>query len=216
MGHPGVDTTPIAAQLLARYHLVSNQVTPEQVATVLHELHRVLLRGTPGAIVEFGCYIGTTSLFLRRLIDAHTAWQDRELHVYDSFVGLPAKSAADSSAAGEAFQPGQLQASKKQLLREFHKAALRPPIVHKGWFSDLGAEQVPDRIAFAFLDGDFYESIADSLRLVLPRLQPGGTIVVDDYAREALPGVARAVRQHVPPELFARVLCSHNLGIVRN
>ena len=52
---------------------------------------------------------------------------------------------------------------------------------------------MPEQIAFAFLDGDYYASIRDSLALVWPRLTPGAVIIVDDYANEKLPGAARAV-----------------------
>ena len=45
---------------------------------------------------------------------------------------------------------------------------------------------------FAFLDGDYYQSIMDSLRLVTPKLTPDAVLVVDDYVNEALPGAARA------------------------
>ncbi|MGH7241127.1 MAG: TylF/MycF/NovP-related O-methyltransferase [Candidatus Saccharimonadales bacterium] len=196
--------------LLAKYPLISDQVNQHQVQVILDELQKTLEQGTAGAIVEFGCYIGTTSLFIRRLLNLRQA--TREFHVYDSFAGLPPKSPQDTSAAGEQFQAGELSVSKKDFLREFQKAGLQPPVVHKGWFGDLTADDVPDQIAFAFLDGDFYESIRDSLQLVLPRMQAGGAIIVDDYAREALPGAARAVHELLP-NTTARTV--HNLGIIQ-
>ena len=52
---------------------------------------------------------------------------------------------------------------------------------------------MPEKIAFAFLDGDFYESIKDSLRLVIPKMSRDGVIIVHDYTNLALPGVKRAV-----------------------
>jgi O-methyltransferase len=197
-------------QLTSKYDIVSNQVSKDQIDVILSELTKAQQAKTAGAVVEFGCYIGTTSLFIRRLLDEYK--DAREFHVYDSFEGLPAKTAEDESRAGEQFQAGELAVSKKQFLREFQKANLKPPVVHKGWFGDLTEADVPEQIAFAFLDGDFYESIRDSLKLVLPRMQRGSTIVVDDYAREALPGTARAVHEFFAP---ARVQTSHNLGIIR-
>lgn len=196
-------------QLINRHSLISAQISREQLLVILNELDAVLGREIPGAVVEFGCYIGTASLFVRRLLNDKKS--SREFHVYDSFEGLPAKTAPDMSAAGEQFKAGELKVSKKQFAGEFQKANLRPPIIHKGWFSDLTAGDVPDRIAFAFLDGDFYESIRDSLKLVLPRMERGSVIVVDDYAREALPGAARAVGEYFPP---SRVRTAHNLGII--
>lgn len=194
--------------LLAKYPLISDQVSKEQLFVLLDELERVLPR-IDGAIVEFGCYIGTTSLFIRRLLD--TVSDKRPFHVYDSFEGLPPKTMEDESRAGEQFKAGELSISKKQYMREFQKANLRPPIVHKGWFADLTAADIPEHIALAFLDGDFYTSIRDSLRLVLPCMQEGGTIIIDDYAREALPGVAKAVQEFIDSE---KIRVAHNLGII--
>lgn len=193
--------------LLTRYPLVSDQVNKDQLAVILGALERVLPK-LDGAVVEFGCYIGTASLFIRRLLDSLN--DNRAFHVYDSFEGLPPKTTQDESRAGDQFQAGELAVSKKQFLQQFQKAGLRPPIVHKGWFKDLTEADVPPQIAFAFLDGDFYESIRDSLKLVLPRMQAGGVIIIDDYAREALPGAARAVQELISPQ-FVRT--QHNLGV---
>ncbi|HUB93616.1 MAG TPA: TylF/MycF/NovP-related O-methyltransferase [Verrucomicrobiae bacterium] len=198
-----------SVEIVAKYPLISDQVSKDQLSIILSELERVLPQ-LDGAVVEFGCYIGTTSLFIRRLLDAYD--DSREFHVYDSFVGLPAKTSEDESRAGEQFKAGELAVSRKQLVREFQKVNLRTPFIHKGWFSSLTSSDVPERVAFAFLDGDFYESIYDSCKLVLPRMQPGGTVVLDDYAREALPGVARASHAFLDPR---HIRVTHNLGIAR-
>lgn len=197
-------------ELLRRYEPISDQVDRDQIRSILTELLQVIEAGTSGAVVEFGCYIGTTSLYIRRLLDAVS--DGREFHVYDSFEGLPPKTSKDTSPAGIQFQAGELRVSKKEFLRAFQKASLRPPIIHKGWFSRLRDQDVPTAIAFAFLDGDFYESIRDSLQLVLPHMQQGGVIIVDDYAREALPGAAKAVHEGMP---HASVRVVNNLGIIR-
>ena len=195
--------------LISKHPLISDQVNAQQVSTILDALQTTVEAGVEGAVVEFGCYIGTTSLFIRRLLDA--AADDRPFHVYDSFEGLPDKAPQDQSVTGDQFKAGELAVSKKHYLQQFQKAGLRAPFIHKGWFSDLTPDDVPEKIAVAFLDGDFYESIRDSLRLVLPRMQKGGVIIVDDYAREALPGAARAVHEIFPAH---RVQTRHNLGII--
>lgn len=192
---------------------MSDQVNQDQLSVILSELERVLAADVQGSVVEFGCYIGTTSLFIRRLLDAYA--DNRDFHVYDSFQGLPPKTSQDESRAGEQFTTGELSVTKKQFVREFQKANLRLPVVHKGWFSDLQPTDVPAQIAFAFLDGDFYSSIKDSLNLVLPRLTPGATIIFDDYTREALPGVQKAARELLPPQMYQSIRISHNLGILR-
>lgn len=197
-----------ADALVDHYRVISDQVDIEDVRIILRQLEKVLDARIPGDLVEFGCYIGTTSVFIRRLLDARR--ENRSFHVYDSFEGLPEKSREDESPAGVGFKAGALSVSKKQFIREFQKANLSLPVIHKGWFGDMTAQDVPERLAFAFLDGDFYESIRDSLKLVLPRMSKGGIIIFDDYAREALPGVAKAVQ-----EAGLHAMNQHGLGIVR-
>ncbi len=201
----------ISNDLLTKYPLISNQVSKEQLQVILNELGKVLPK-LDGEVVEFGCYMGTTSLFIRRLLDA--LGDKRAFHVYDSFEGLPPKTPQDESRAGDQFQAGELAVSKKQFLQQFQKANLQPPITHKGWFSELADTDVPRHIAFAFLDGDFYESIRDSLQLVLPKMQQGGVIIIDDYVREALPGAAKATNEILPPTLQNRLRTMHNLAII--
>jgi O-methyltransferase len=135
--------------------------------------------------------------------------------VYVSFAGLPEKSIEVFSRAGEQFKAGEIRAGKNQLLAEFHKAGLKPPIIHKGWFNELTPNDVPDQIAFAFLDGDFYDSILDSLQLVWPNLAPNAVITIDDFARDALPGPERAVKEFLKDKSYKSLHAEHNIGIIR-
>ena len=202
----------ITDQLLAKYPIISDQVDAKELGVLLRELEKVLRSGAAGNIVEFGCYVGTTSLFIRRLLDAYNF--AGEFHVYDSFAGLPEKTQADNSAAGEQFKAGELLAPRKTFIQNFKKTGLKLPTIHKGWFADFTPEDVPESIIFAFFDGDFYESIADSFRACDSKFQKRATIIVDDYANEALPGAARAVdewlRRHP-----ARLTVESSLAIIR-
>ena len=181
----------ITDHLLTKYPIISDQVDAKELGVLLRELEKVLQSGAAGNIVEFGCYVVTTSLFIRRLLAAYDF--TGEFHVYDSFMGLPEKTQLDTSAAGEQFKAGELLAPRKTLIQNFKKAGLKLPTIHKGWFADSTPEYVPADIIFAFFDGDFYESIADSFRVCGGKFQKTATIIVDDYANEALPGAARAV-----------------------
>ena len=201
----------IVNQLINSYPLISEQVDRQEIKVILSELYLTLEQNTSGSVVEFGCYIGTTSLFMRRMLDSFSSTKD--FHVYDSFVGLPSKTVHDSSPAGEQFRVGELSVSRKEFELQFKKANLRLPRVHKGWFSELQPHDVPDRISFAYLDGDYYESIKDSLQLVWPRLSKGSRIVVDDYANEALPGSRIAVDEWLR-EHAGSVRHEASLGII--
>src|SRR5579871_5265869 len=124
-------------ELLDHHPIISDQINRKRLEIVLRELEQILEHGVSGEVVEFGCYIGTTSLFIRRLLNATGQSDVRQFYAYDSFAGLPAKTAADSSTAGLEFIPGALSVSKKQFLQTFYKANLKPPTVHKAWFRDL-------------------------------------------------------------------------------
>lgn len=173
-----------------KFRLISDQIEYDELSVILRELEQVILAGQDAAIVELGCYEGTTSLFIRRLLGAHTA--SNAFHVYDSFSGLPQKSTEDLSPAGTQFKKGELQASKQRLITHFKQAGLQLPIIHKAWFEQLTPEDLPDEICFAFLDGDFYSSIQASLNAITPRLVKNAVIVIDDYQSEALPGARKA------------------------
>lgn len=149
----------------------------------------MLAAGLPGDVAEFGCYVGTTSVFLADML----AGSERTLWLYDSFAGLPEKASQDQSPAGEQFKAGELLATRGQLERNLRPYRTTKIRVKKGWFAELTEGDVPIQIACAFLDGDYYQSILDPLKLIWPKLTSGAVVIVDDYANEALPGAARAV-----------------------
>ena len=200
-------------ELLAKYPIISDQVDRQELKVILNGLEQQLCAGAVGSVVEFGCYAGTTSLFIRRMLDHYRS--DAAFHVYDSFEGLPDKAPQDASGAGEQFKTGELAVSKKDFMLNFKKAGLRTPFVHKGWFDQLRPEDVPDGILFAFLDGDYYHSIRDPLRLITTKLTPDAMIFVDDYANEALPGAARATDEWVRANPGYTLRVQASLAVVR-
>lgn len=178
-------------QLLDKYLIISEQIEKRELEVILQELENILSLKVPGQVCEFGCFVGTTSLFLQRLILELDA--NKKLYLYDSFDGLPEKNQKDHSAAGTDFIQGELLATKSQLKLNFKKANLLKPQIKKAWFKDLKNRDLPKEVCFAFLDGDFYESIKDSLSLIKDRITAGGIIIVDDYDNPALPGARKAV-----------------------
>lgn len=183
-----------------------------ELAVLLRCLKEVIGRHVPGDVVELGCYKGETSVELARLL--RQLAPDRQLWVYDSFAGLPPKTPADESPLGMQFQAGELPATKREVVQRLRAAGFAEVRVKKAWFQELTSQDVPETICLAFLDGDFYESIDDSLRLVWDHLSPGALVVVDDYANPALPGAARAVDAWLEkhPASFS---VEQSLGIIR-
>ena len=147
-----------------------------------------------GDFVELGCYKGDTSLLLAELlVEKSVEKPAKKLWIYDSFEGLPMKGEEDASEVGKDFKQGELATTKREVKVRFLRAGLPVPVIKKAWFSDLTEKDLPEKIAFAFLDGDLYGSIRDSLRLIDGKMVAGGVIMVHDYDNPALPGVAKAV-----------------------
>lgn len=190
----------------------NDQISSRELSVILRELQSVLQNNVEGDITELGCYKGLTTLELQRHLKNHGSL--KLLYAYDSFAGLPPKVQQDRSPAGEQFMAGELPASKHEIIKIFKQAGLRLPIIKKAWFSDLNPEDLPETIAFAFLDGDFYHSILDSLKLVWPRLCPGAVVIVDDYQNEALPGAAKATNEWLVSHP-AHVKIEASLAIIR-
>jgi O-methyltransferase len=171
--------------------LISDQVTGQEINIIIRYLKQAVSSSSYGDIVELGCYNGTTSLFIQQYLTQNNL--PRKFHVYDSFEGLPAKLPFDNSPAGEQFIKGELKASRQIFIKNFRRHSLPLPVIHKGWFEALNATDLPEQIAFAFLDGDYYSSIHYSLKLIENKLVKGSVIIIDDYQSEALPGARKAV-----------------------
>lgn len=176
-------------KIISDYPIIpNNMVRLEHVQIVLRNLEWVLDEDTPGDIVEFGCFEGTTSLFIVRLLKAMGS--KKRFHVYDSFQGLPKKTPLDGNSLN--FYEGCCQTTRLAFEMNFAESGLPLPEIHEGWFRNLQDADLPKEVAFAFLDGDFYSSIVDSLNLVYPRMPLKSRIVIHDYLNPELPGVEKA------------------------
>ena len=171
------------------------QVSPKETLTIL-EIAKSQL-DTPGAFVEFGCYRGDTSVQLEKLLEAHGSAFDPEtgkrLWIYDSFEGLPPRDIKDGFSAGTEFKKGKLFVTKREVITKFKRHNLHLPVIKKSFFEHLDpTNDLPPKIAFAFLDGDLYTSIKTSLNLITPKLAKDAKIIVHDYYNPQLQGVAKA------------------------
>jgi O-methyltransferase len=178
---------------LLREH--SGTVCADRLDVIADELADMTARSLPGAVVELGCYRGAMALWMRSVLDS-LGDRDREIHVFDSFQGMPAPGTEDS----DHLAAGELRSSPDDV-RATHAAWGRlAPVIHSGWFDETLPKELPDEIAFAYLDGDFYDSTLTGLTHCVTRLVPTGVLLVDDYADTAvnprawdgLPGVKRA------------------------
>lgn len=188
-----INKNNIIDDILAKHPILpTGMMSKEQIRIILKNLKEVLDSKIEGDIVELGCHGGSTSLFIQRLLKHYNS--EKEFHVYDSFLGLPDKQEEDETKITDEFFKGRFKSTEKNLILSFKDADLAPPIIHVGWFKDIPDQEYPEKIAFAFFDGDFYSSIIDSFNKVYPRLSKGARICIDDYKYNVLPGVEKACR----------------------
>ena len=154
-------------------------VTDEHINIILENLEKT--RDVEGDVVELGCNVGTTSIFIQEALRGSM----KRFHVYDSFEGVPKPEAIDETD----FKKGAARTTKEAFVKTFSDQNILLPEIHVGWFKDL---EYPDKISFAFFDGDFYSSITDSFEKVYPKMQKGGIILVHDYGWERTKGVEKA------------------------
>lgn len=183
------------ASVCTGYRMVHEQCQAELCAYLVNVL------GLGGDVVECGCFKGETSLVIAKVL--RRSGKDKQLHVYDSFEGVPTPTALD---AGTTVEQGEARASVHDVEATFKGAGERLPVIHAGWFSETIPDELPERICFAFLDGDFYDSIRVCIEGVFPRLVRGGVVYVHDYGYCKLPGVKKAVDAfvRVTPNAFVR------------
>lgn len=134
-----------------------------------------------GAIAEVGVFKGGSA----RLISAAKA--DRELHLFDTFEGLP--------PVNREFDPDFREGTFKGSLEEVQAVLSdqRNVRFHKGLFPASAAGLEDLRFSFVHIDVDLYESTKSCLEWFYPRMVHGAMLISHDFAD--VEGVKKAFRE---------------------
>lgn len=163
------------------------------------------LKGVPGAAAELGVYRGGFARCLNALLP------ERRLYLFDTFSGFAPEEA---SGYGEGFVQAHRNTAVERVLRVLpHPEQV---IVRPGYFP-WTAEGLAERFALVSLDVDLEESSYEGLRWFLPRMEPGGYLLLHDYNSPKLPGVRAALRRYEAEagvRLHAVPLCDVNGTLV--
>jgi O-methyltransferase len=142
-----------------------------------------------GEFWECGCYRGGSAKLLAELLRDNP----RPLRLFDTFSGFadvtPEDGTIHSPKNGDMF-PGNDMAEEVLRFVDAPFASVHPGAIPAGF---VGLED--SKIAFAYLDVDLYHPTKEALRFVLPRMVPGGMIVLDDCGDEGWPGVEKAANE---------------------
>lgn len=160
-----------------------------------------MVRG--GNYVECGVWKGGSAAIMVHLAQKYGS--RRQVHLFDSFEGMPEPTKADGEMAvifSEYKSTGRLESIKKTVgpLEEVKKLFFsildldRDNInFHKGWFQETlsQAKKAVGPIVVLRIDADWYESVKVCLEEFYDQVVPGGYVVFDDYGY--WPGCRKAV-----------------------
>ena len=174
-------------------------------------LKKIIKQKVPGAILEVGVAEGYTSAFIARVMDHYNS--EKEFHVYDSFKGMPAPTKEDGE--DRLLSEGDLSVTKgkyKYILKNTTFGNL--PMIHEGWIEDTMPDELPDQIAFAYVDVDFYKPTLHALGSIYPRLAPGSVVIIDDYIHPQILGAKKAVDEFMKdkPEALIKIPPGEEFG----
>ncbi len=128
-----------------------------------------------GDFAECGVWRGGTAMLLADVMAEEEHAPDRQLHLFDTFEGMPKSAELDPSGHSEGDFATSLE-SVKSRLSPFANVAF-----HRGEIPTR-FDSVADRtFAFVHADVDLYSSTRDCLTFFYPRIVPGGILVSDDY-----------------------------------
>ena len=187
----GLPVLPRAAAMFRakRYTMT----TPIRCRRLWDSSKLVLEGNVPGCFVECGVWKGGSSAIMALAI--RNARQERHLHLFDSFEGLPEPTEKDGEYAavysgghnqGKLATINQCQAGLdevRNLMLNKIKTDQNLVHFHVGWFQNTipAAANQLGPIALLRLDGDWYDSTKVCLQHLYPHLSAGGIIILDDY-----------------------------------
>jgi hypothetical protein len=158
----------------------------------------------PGDYFEFGVYKGMT--FAHACKTMAPLFPKMRFVACDSFEGLPAPRGIDAvDGYSSHFYERQFECPKEQVLANLRQenVDLSRVVVVEGWYDRTLNERTRgehglDRVAFAWVDCDLYESTVPVLKFIAPMLSIGSVVLFDDWrCFRNLPdfGQQRAVRE---------------------
>jgi O-methyltransferase len=192
-----VDLVPhdIDAATSETYHAVRayTMTSVERVAALCEAVRYVSRNHIPGDLVECGVWRGGSMLAAARTLLAHGD-RTRTLWLYDTFAGMSEPTEADKRDSDKALASELLAshdrdsdlwavsglAEVKRVMSLCSYPADKIRYV-EGRVEDTIPEIAPDLIAVLRLDTDWYESTRHELAHLVPRVAPGGVLIIDDY-----------------------------------
>lgn len=191
LGYDNEDAAARAVKIVDGNSMTSYQ----RLVTLWNQVRWLDENNVAGALVECGSWRGGSSAMMA-LAHQAAGTPKRNLHVFDSFEGLPEPDAAVDGAQSVGYAGGNAAGTLTTIGKcvgtlDENKALILGKVgypealahFHVGWFQDTLPKDAAaiGPIALLRLDGDWYDSTKVCLDHLYDRLVPGGIMVIDDY-----------------------------------
>jgi hypothetical protein len=165
----------------------------ERVAALCEAVRYVTRHGVLGDLVECGVWRGGSMLAAARTL-LEQGDRERTLWLYDTFAGMPEPTEVDVRDADGA--PAAVLLANHDRTTDLWAVSPLDEVRRVMALCDYPAEKIryiqgkvedtipaaaPQHIAILRLDTDWYESTHHELVHLLPRVSPGGVLIIDDY-----------------------------------
>jgi hypothetical protein len=200
----GPDTAPFRKEIARQFRVIHRRVPcAHQEVEMLILAEAILNLAVDGPLVELGCFKGGSTAKLSLVAKA----TGRQLHVFDSFEGLPAPSSGDAkhdyvSGKTKSYSQGEYRGTFDEVRKNISTwGELDVCSFIKGFYSET-LPQTSLLPALVFMDVDLIESARTCMKALWPRLQPGGIF----FTHEA--GMATFLEGLLDPEWWHSNLAS--------
>jgi O-methyltransferase len=193
-----------------RYRYPAPQLGSAKLYLYFDSLYQT--REVPGAVVEVGCFQGSTAVFACRFLrDIGCA---RRYLCVDTFSGFtPSQWAEDEKLGTFHSLRRAFAANSKSLVRRLVKQWGCPSIeLLEADITALDESALPEQISVALIDVDLAVPTTAALKKIAPRMTPGGVILIDDC--EAIE-VAGFMGARVAADQFGDVEYRFGMGVIR-
>lgn len=164
-----------------------------QICTTVQGIEKI-----KGDIAEVGVYTGGSAKLICK------TKQDKSLHLFDTFEGLPDLTAKDDRSL---FHKDQFNDTSLESVKNYLKQ-YKNVYFYKGEFPETAKPITNKSFSFVHLDVDLYKPTLDCLEFFYPRVNRGGIIISHDYQTSS--GVRKAVDEFFAnkPEVVIEILDS--------
>jgi O-methyltransferase len=205
--------------------------SPERIAALCDAVDYLTRFNIRGDFVECGVWRGGSVLAAIRKLQQQNQRQ-REIWLYDTFEGMTPPTSADVDFLGQdaltllshtdrndpasVWCCSQLEEVQSLLIGSGYPAEQ----IHfiQGAVERTIPQHLPEQIALLRLDTDWYESTKHELIHLIPRMAPGGVLIIDDYGHWE--GCRRAVDEYFEnfpvPVLLQRIDYTGRLAVIPN